>query len=77
MRAIDTVDDSWDADRRRGGPGGPPVPGLVLVYAAGAPCAGVLPLVGGALEIGREGALAALIDDPRMSRRHARVAFDG
>jgi DNA-binding NtrC family response regulator len=49
----------------------------VLVFSAGVPCSGVLPLARGAVEIGREGPLADLIDDVRMSRRHARVSFDG
>lgn len=77
MRAKETVDDSWSLDRSRAKTDGPPTPGLLLVHAAGEPCAGVLPLTRGGVEIGREGPLASLIDDPRMSRRHAQVALDG
>jgi DNA-binding NtrC family response regulator len=77
MRAVETVDDSWSGRRSGQDPEGPPAPGLVLVFSGGVPCSGVLPLQKGALEIGREGPLADLIDDTRMSRRHARVSFDG
>jgi transcriptional regulator with GAF, ATPase, and Fis domain len=51
---------------------GPALPGVTLVFAGGARA---IPLVleGGTLEIGR----AHLVDDQRVSRRHARVSFDG
>ena len=58
-----------------------PVPGLLLVFTAGKPTLGVLPLAregaGRALEIGRGQVGTLSIDDVAVSRRHARVAFDG
>ncbi|HEX7839799.1 MAG TPA: sigma 54-interacting transcriptional regulator [Kofleriaceae bacterium] len=49
------------------------IPGLVVVFTGGAPSARVLPVAPGGLELGRgEG-----IDDGRVSRRHASVAFEG
>jgi transcriptional regulator with PAS, ATPase and Fis domain len=49
-----------------------PIPG-VLVTFGGSARAMPLPLRDGAIEIGR----TQLVDDPRASRRHARVRFDG
>src|SRR3954465_1564467 len=51
------------------------VPGVILVFSSGAPAARVLPLDSGALELGRDRG-AGTIDDGRVSRRHARVAFE-
>jgi len=52
------------------------VPGLLRVFSGEAPMAQALPLSGEALELGR-GAILGEVQDPRMSRRHARVQFDG
>ena len=52
-----------------------PVPGLLLIYAAGGPVACAIPLVGGALEVGRSTLEGLHLDDSLMSRRHARVTF--
>jgi len=57
--------------------GGPAKPGLVVVFARGAAAARVMPLVGGALELGRGEDGPGKLDDGRVSRRHARVARDG
>ena len=61
-----------DADAARG-----PVPGLVLLFAAGQARCTVIPLPAGGVELGR-GALPDLLPtDPKMSRRHVGVGFDG
>lgn len=54
----------------------PPQPGLLLVFSAGVPMCVALPLQGGSIELGRGDARLSG-HDPRMSRRHARVSFDG
>ncbi len=72
MRGTPTVEDDDRAERAPARA----TPGVVVVFAGGRPLAAPLPLDGGALEIGRD-TLAAVIDDERMSRRHARVAFAG
>jgi len=51
------------------------VPGVVVVFSGGAPSARVIPLPSGPLELGR-GDGSGTIDDGRVSRRHARVAFE-
>ncbi|MBZ4420670.1 sigma 54-interacting transcriptional regulator [Myxococcus sp. RHSTA-1-4] len=57
--------------------GAPRVPGLLRLFGAGATMAVALPLGGEALELGRGAAVLGEAQDPRMSRRHARVHFDG
>ena len=52
------------------------VPGLVLVFARGDAKALAMPLSRGALEIGRGTDGGGKIDDGRISRRHATVAFE-
>ena len=52
------------------------VPGVVLVFSGGAPGAQAMAAASGPFEIGRGLASARKIDDGRVSRRHARVAFD-
>src|SRR5437764_12264864 len=47
-------------------------PGVVLVHSIDRPRIDVIPLEGGAIEIGR----TVLEDDDRVSRRHARVRFE-
>mgnify|MGYP000025170800 CR=1 FL=1 len=56
---------------------GEPSPGLVLIFSVDRPAFGVIPLASGRVEIGRGEIAGVGIDDPRMSRAHARVAFDG
>ena len=56
---------------------GPPRPGLVLLSVAGRPLTLPMPFVGDAIDIGREAAAFATLVDPLLSRRHARVTFDG
>ncbi len=50
----------------------PARPGLVVVFAGGAPCCHPIPVARGGTELGRD-----QIDDDSVSRKHAFVAFDG
>lgn len=52
---------------------GEPIPGMVLVWSCERPVMKAMPLAGGAIELGR----SLLEDDDRISRKHARVSFDG
>jgi DNA-binding NtrC family response regulator len=52
-------------------------PGLLWLFGGGAAMARPLPFDGDAIEIGRHSPALADAPDPRMSRRHARVRFDG
>ena len=51
------------------------IPGVILVFSGGAASARVLPLDGGSLELGRDSDSVGKLDDGRVSRRHAVVAF--
>jgi hypothetical protein len=51
-------------------------PALLLIWSAEEPQQIVLPLVAGALEIGRDGLAAVGIPDGSSSRRHARIELD-
>ncbi len=51
--------------------------GLVHVFFNGAAIAAAVPLRGGVLELGRDAAAPDAAVDPHMSRRHARIEFDG
>jgi DNA-binding NtrC family response regulator len=53
------------------------VPGLVLVLAAGRPVVEPIPMTGGQVELGRDHSAFIEHPDPRLSRRHAAVHFDG
>jgi DNA-binding NtrC family response regulator len=53
------------------------IPGLLRLFASGKAMAVALRLPGGALELGRGAPALGEAQDPRMSRRHARVHFDG
>lgn len=60
------------------GSGGNPQPGLVLICAMGQPRCVPLPLPSrGQLELGRGDGEGAMPADRRMSRRHARVSYEG
>jgi transcriptional regulator with PAS, ATPase and Fis domain len=65
----ETIDDLTASARARDRR---PAPGIVFVFAGGAPSARVLPLADGAVELGR----GAGLDDERASRRHARVTCE-
>ena len=52
------------------------VPGVVVVFSGDAPTARVMMVASGPLELGRHDASAGTIDDGRVSRRHALVAFE-
>lgn len=75
MRTSETLDD--DAAAPQEDAAGEPLPGLVLIFSGEQPAFAVIPLESGAVEIGRGEVGGARIDDKRMSRRHARIAFDG
>ncbi|HEY0479976.1 MAG TPA: sigma 54-interacting transcriptional regulator [Kofleriaceae bacterium] len=53
------------------------VPGVVIVFSGGAAAARAIPIGDGALEIGRGSLGLGNIEDGRVSRRHARITFDG
>lgn len=55
----------------------PAAPGLVLVFAARKPAAVPISLAGGEVELGRDHPAFAAHPDPRLSRRHAQIRFDG
>jgi DNA-binding NtrC family response regulator len=54
-----------------------PLPGLYFIHSQRGPRAIAIPLDGDALVIGRGAVGAALLDDTKLSRQHARVSFDG
>ena len=54
-----------------------PVPGVVLIFSMGRPCCVAIPLSSSGLELGRGEPSGFLPVDPKMSRRHAAVAFTG
>jgi transcriptional regulator with PAS, ATPase and Fis domain len=53
------------------------VPGLLRVFASGTAMAVPLPMRGKEMELGRGSAEMGEHQDPRMSRRHASIRFDG
>jgi DNA-binding NtrC family response regulator len=53
------------------------VPGLLRVFCGGVAMAEALPLRGEGMELGRGATVLGEVQDPRMSRRHARVHYDG
>jgi hypothetical protein len=59
----------------RGGDGAP-VAGVVVVFSGGAPGHRTMAIEAATLELGRGDAGPGRIDDARISRRHAVVAFD-
>jgi len=64
------ADDKGPAGRER-------VPGLLHLFSAGTALAAAVPLRGEELELGRGHPALGDAQDPRMSRRHARVRFEG
>jgi len=63
---------------KEGGPGGRRIPGLMHLFSMGRPMAAAVPLrEDQELELGREAAALGEVQDPRMSRHHACVRFDG
>jgi len=69
--------ESVDSSPTRGADDAYPVPGLLLAFSMGNPQCAVIPLQNGQLEIGRGEGASPFPADPRMSRRHAKIAFDG
>jgi DNA-binding NtrC family response regulator len=53
------------------------VPGVVLLFSSGVARAAAMPLVDGALDIGRADTADGKVEDGRVSRRHARVTLEG
>jgi transcriptional regulator with PAS, ATPase and Fis domain len=72
----DTIDQSWSF--RHGRQGSPdPVPGLLMVFSDERAAMIALPLVDGAITLGRGDVGGITLDDGRMSRNHAEARFDG
>lgn len=71
------MDQSWNKDGEGAVATRPRIPGVVLVFSPGMPKLEAFALENGVLEIGREGVCKAVLEDTRMSRQHARVAYDG
>jgi transcriptional regulator with PAS, ATPase and Fis domain len=57
--------------------GAGPLPGMVLIFTGTRPACAVAPIDGERLMIGRDEMPERLPPDPRMSRTHAEVRFDG
>lgn len=72
-----TLTQSVDHSRGDGAGEIHPVPGLLLAFSMGRPRCVVLPLRQGRIELGRGEGASPLPADPKMSRRHAAVSFDG
>jgi len=53
------------------------VPGLLVIWAGGAPAAQVLHMPAGKLVLGRGTRPELFLDDDRVSREHCRIEFDG
>jgi transcriptional regulator with PAS, ATPase and Fis domain len=58
------------------GPESPPEPGVVVLWAGGRPATAAFDVTPSGLEVGR-GTPPGLLDDDRVSRRHARIARNG
>lgn len=58
-------------------PGAAGTPGLVLIFTGGRANALIIPLVAGQLELGRDHPALVEAKDPRMSRSHAKILYDG
>jgi len=77
-RVISTNLETIDDDSERGDEGAPASrPGVVIVYSDQRPRSVALPLVDGAVELGRDELAAAECPDGRVSRRHVRVEREG
>src|SRR5262245_45072156 len=70
-----TVDQPRTRPRLTGS--GLPIPGLVLVFAGRQPTLGAIALENGAVEIGRGEVGGIPLQDAAISRRHARISYDG
>ncbi len=68
----ETIDESAPSRVRDGAR---PVPGLVLVFSAGEPLQGVIPVTSEPLVIGRGGLRGVELSDGCMSRQHASVRY--
>ncbi|WP_437937677.1 sigma 54-interacting transcriptional regulator [Sorangium sp. So ce341] len=71
-----TLDDPPGLPSERLGPK-EPQPGLLLIFSVDSPRCDVLPLDDGEIELGRCEVAGVVLDDQRMSRRHARVRWLG
>lgn len=56
---------------------GLPTPGLLLIFAMGEPRCAPIPIASGVIELGRGDGKTIFPADPRMSRKHASISFDG
>jgi DNA-binding NtrC family response regulator len=64
------------ASNHRTGRGDEHVPGVVVVFSGGVPRARVMTLASGPLEVGRSDHGPGKLEDGRVSRRHAVIAFE-
>src|SRR5688572_30190087 len=53
------------------------VPGVLLIFSTGRPTCVALPLEKDTLVLGRGDGSSAMPIDPKLSRRHATVSYDG
>ena len=56
---------------------GLPTPGLLLIFAMGEPRCIPIPMANGVIDLGRGDGTTIFPADPRMSRKHASISFDG
>ena len=56
---------------------GLPTPGLLLIFAMGEPRCTPIPIANGVIDLGRGDGKTIFPADPRMSRKHASISFDG
>ena len=56
---------------------GLPTPGLLLIFAMGEPRCTPIPIASGVIDLGRGDGKTIFPADPRMSRKHASISFDG
>jgi DNA-binding NtrC family response regulator len=75
MASDETSENSWDREMPDAA-ASPPRPGVLKVFSAGAAC--FVPRVvesGRAIVVGRDGECDLVVDDQRLSRRHAELRF--
>ena len=77
MRAMRPGEETKEESQRVPELGAGRVPGLLVIWAGGAPVAQVLHMPAGMLVLGRGTRPELFADDDRVSREHCRVEFDG
>jgi transcriptional regulator of acetoin/glycerol metabolism len=76
LAAEDTVEDPSKSEVRGSSARAREQPGIVIVFCGSAPCFEIIPLIDGALELGREALAARHLFDERLSRRHVGVRLE-